>query len=149
MTTGTKEFTKGDFTPLQDGEYLIRMNRVEDVTTSKGGRAVKSSFQVVKRVGGDAEEKGVKNRLVWHYFNYENPNPKAQEIGNEQLDKYLQAVGVNGGLEGIGYDMGQLSDFLEIPFIANLKEVPEKSYVKDGETRTAKPSNKITAFKSR
>jgi len=144
------QFEKKDFTPLPSGEYLVRMNRFEDVTTSKGGKAAKTSFQVIKSVGGDPEEKGVKGRLVFHYFNYENANPKAQEIGNEQLDNYLKSVGVEGGLEGIGYDIPRVGDYLEAPFIAKLGEVAEKEYTaKDGSLKTAKATNKITSFKSR
>ena len=149
MSNEGKEFAKGDFQPLPEGEYLVRMNRFEDVTTSKGGKAAKTSFQVIKRVGGDAEEKGVKNRLVFHYFNYENSNPKAEEIGKEQLDKYLKSVGVDEGLDGIGYDIPQVAEYLETPLIVKLGEVPEKEYTKDGQTRIAKPTNKITSFKSR
>jgi hypothetical protein len=150
MFMSNAQFEKKDFTPLPAGEYLVRMNRFEDVITSKGGKAAKTSFQVIKSVGGDPEEKGVKNRLVFHYFNYENKNPKAQEIGQEQLNTFLESVGVEGGLEGIGYDMALIGDYLELPLIAKLGEVGEKEYTdRDGNLKTSKATNKITSFKSR
>lgn len=146
-----ENFGKKEFEPLPVGEYLARMNRFEDVTTSKGGKAAKTSFELVKTVGGDPEEKGVKGRLVFHYFNYQNANPKAQEIGNEQLNKFLEAVGVEGGLEGIGYDMAQISDYLEVPLIVKLgiDEGGKEYTAKDGTKKVSKASNRITSFKSR
>lgn len=139
--TNTEGFTKGEFTPLEDGDYLMRMNRVE-VRPCKGGSMVSAGFQVVS---GDA-----KGRLVFDNFLVEHTSAKAEEIGRERLGKYLEAIGVEGGLDGIAHEYTQLTDYLESPFIATLKTEGERTYTaKDGSTATAKASNKIKGFKKR
>ena len=139
----TKQFTKGDFQPLPDGDYLVRMNRLEEKQTSNGkGVMVNAGFQVVN---GDH-----KGRLVFHSFLVEHTSEKAAKIGTEQLDKYLKAVGVDGGLEELGHDRTQLEDYTELPFVATVKTEDSREYTaKDGSTKTAKARNKIVAFKSR
>lgn len=141
MSEAAKTFTKGDFEPLSDGDYLVRMNRVE-VKPCNNGRMVSAGFQVVN---GEA-----KGRLVFENFLIEHTSDKAVEIGTEKLGKYLEAIGVEGGLEGIAHDYEQLSDYLESPFIATLKTEGAREYTaKDGSTKTAKATNKIKAYKKR
>ena len=42
-------------------------------------------------------EKGkFEGRYVWDLFNFENPNPKAVEIGLENFAKFCNAAGLNG-----------------------------------------------------
>lgn len=137
-----KEFTKGEFKPITAGDYLLRMTRVEEVDTRNGGRMVKATFQVVN---GDA-----KNRLIFESFLTQHGNPTAEKIGKERLSKFLQAVGENGGLEGIGNDTTQLENYLELPFIGSVKIEAGSEYTdKDGNLRMSKDRNKITSFKSR
>ena len=139
--TAEKTFTNGEFEPLEPGDYLVRMNRVE-IAPCKGGRMVKAGFQVVN---GDA-----KGRLVFDSFLVEHTSEKAEQIGKERIGKYLEAIGVEGGLEGIGHDYNQLSDYLESPFIATLKTEEARTYTAaDGSEKTAKAQNKIKAFKKR
>ena len=147
----TKQFTKGEFLPLPDGDYLMRMQletkkgepAIKEVETSKkNGKMVKCSFQIMS---GDH-----KGRLIFDQFLVEHENPKAAEIGNDRLSNYLKAVGVEGGLEGIGHDRTQLEDYAEMPFIGTLKTEEAREYTAtDGTTKTAKAKNKVTAFKAR
>jgi hypothetical protein len=138
---GEKAFKEG-FEPLEEGDYLVRMNRVE-LTPCNNGRMVKASFQVVN---GDA-----KNRLIFDSFLVEHTNEKAEKIGKDRLSNYLKAIGVEGGLDDIGHDYTRLEEYLETPFIAAVKvEEGGRQYTaKDGTTRTAKASNKVKSFKKR
>ena len=137
----TEGFTKGEFQPLEEGDYLLRMNRFE-IKECKGGRMVSVGFQVVN---GDA-----KGRLVFDNFLVEHTSDKAQEIGQERLGNYLKSVGVDGGVDGIAHDYNKIEDYLELPFIGTLKIEDEREYTaKDGSTKTAKAQNKIKAFKKR
>ena len=142
MSEGAKkQFVDGVFEPLEDGDYLMRMNRVE-IRPCNGGKMVSAGFQVVN---GDA-----KGRLVFDNFLVEHTSEKAEQIGQERLGKYLEAIGIEGGLEGIGHDYSQLGDYLESPFIATLKTEGERTYTaKDGSEKTAKAQNKVKAFKKR
>ena len=109
MTTGTKK----KFDPIPSDSYLVRMNRIEEVTTKAGtGVMLKAGFEVI-----NGDQKG---RLVFHNFLVEHTNPKAAEIGLEQLDRYLGAVGIGGGFEELGYDRGALQNYTEIPFTAKV-----------------------------
>jgi hypothetical protein len=134
---------KPNYEPLEAGDYTLRMNRFEEKKTKNGaGVMISAGFEVVK-----GEHKG---RLVFHNFLVEHTNPKAQEIGNQQLDAYLKSVGVNDGLEGIGYDRSQLEDYTELPFTAGVG-IQEASEYKaaDGSTKTSKARNVIKKFMAR
>lgn len=95
-------------------------------------------FEVVKKVGTDDEGK---KRLIFENYILEHDNPKVEEITRSKLDKFLKAVGVDAGLEGIGNDYSKLEDYTELPFIANVK-------IQAG-TNGYSDSNKITAYKRR
>jgi hypothetical protein len=134
---------KPTFQPLPAGDYLVRMNRFEEKPTKNGaGTIISSGFEVVQ-----GEQKG---RLIFHNFLVEHTNPKAQEIGNKQLDEYLKAVGVADGLEGINYDRSLLEQWTEIPFIAvvNVKD-PESYKAADGSTKKSKARNELKKFMKR
>jgi len=131
-----------DFTPLEEGEYMVRMNRITPKTTKAGDSALSIGFQVMKKVGDtDANESKSKNRLIFDYLLLEHKNPKVVEITNERIDKYLKAVKCEGGLEEIDHDVKRLEEFLDLPFIAKVKVEAGKNGYKD--------SNKITTFKRR
>jgi hypothetical protein len=134
--------TKPSFQPLEAGDYLVRMNRYEEKTTKNGaGKIISAGFEVVS-----GEQKG---RLVFHNFLVEHTNPKAQEIGNNQLDDYLKAVGA-GGLEGINNDRTLLEQWTEIPFIAVVNvEEPSSYKAADGTMKQSKARNNIKKFMGR
>jgi len=133
---------KPEFTPLEAGDYKVRMNRFKEDPTKNGkGRMISAGFEVV-----DGDNKG---RLIFHNFLVEHTTPKAMEIGNQQLDEYLKAVGA-GGLEGINNDRSLLEQWTEIPFIATVKVKDASEYVAyDGTTKTSKAKNEIKKFMKR
>lgn len=133
--------TKPEFQPLEAGDYLVRMNRyTEDATKNGKGRMISAGFEVVS---GEA-----KGRLIFHNFLVQHSNPKAQEIGTQQLDNYLKAVG--SSLDDINSDTTLLEQWTEIPFIAkvDVKE-PEEYKAADGTTKTSKARNVIKKFMAR
>ena len=141
-TGGAMGFEKKEFQPLPEGDYLVRMSRITEVVSKAGNPMLKISYQVVKKVGDTAEnESRAKNRLIFENFITEHSNPKVAEITNDRLDKYLKAVGVEAGLDGIDNDFSKLDDYLELPFIAVVAIQAGNNGYKD--------SNKIKAFKRR
>jgi len=133
---------KPTFQPLEAGDYLVRLNRFEEKKTKNGaGVLISAGFEVVS-----GESKG---RLVFHNFLVEHTNPKAQEIGNNQLDDYLKAVGA-GGLDGINHDRTLLEQWTEIPFVAVLNvEEPSSYKAADGTMKQSKARNNIKKFMGR
>jgi hypothetical protein len=139
-TGGTME--KKDFEPLQDGEYLVRMNRITEKKTKAGDPMLSVGFQVISKVGDAENETKSKNRLIFENYILEHKNPKVGEIARDRLGKYLEAVRVEGGLDGIGHDLSKLENYLELPFIAVVG-------VQESKNPAYGPSNKIKAFKQR
>jgi len=133
---------KPEFQPIPAGDYLCRLNKFEEKSTKKGdGTLISAGFEVVA-----GENKG---RLVFHNFLVEHPSAKAQEIGNKQLDEYLQAVKA-GGLEGINYDRSLLEQWTEIPFTAVISIEEPKTYkAADGTMQKSKARNNIKKFMTR
>jgi len=142
MSTATNTNGKPEFKPLESGDYMLRMNRYEEKTTKAGnGKLISAGFEVVN---GDS-----KGRLVFHNFLVEHTSAKAQEIGNNQLNQYLEAVGA-GGLEGINYDRSLLEQWTEIPFIAAVGVEEGREYkAADGTTKIGKDRNVIKKFMAR
>lgn len=137
MTTEKKSFE-----PLNEGDYLVSMNRIEEKTTRNGGTMLSVSFKV--------EEGESKNRLIFDSFMVSGSSKKALEISKERISKYLKAIGINGGLEGIGNDYSKLSNFTGTPFIAHVKVKEGDTYRnREGLQVTGKPYNKISTFKAR
>lgn len=124
---------KKSFEPLPAGDYLVRMNRITEKTSKKGNQMLSVGYQVVD---GDN-----KDRLIFEHLLLDHANPKVGEITADRVNKYLQAIGVEGGLETIGHDFSQLSNYLEIPFVASVKVEPGKDGWAD--------SNKIAKFSRR
>lgn len=96
------------------------------------------SYEVVKKVGTDDEGK---KRLIFDNLILEHSNPKVEEITISKVDKYLKAVGVEGGFDEIGNDFTKLSDYTELPFIAAVG-------IQAG-TNGYADSNRIKAYKRR
>ena len=138
----SKSFVKGVFEPLNAGDYMVRMNRIEEKETRNNGLMLSAGFEVVNGP--------MKGRLVFHNFIVENQNPAAVKIGTEQLDKYLASVGAGSTWNELGKDITELQNYLELPFIATLGIEDEKEYTdRNGVARVAKAKNKITSFKAR
>ena len=135
--------TKTGFAPLENGDYLIRMNRIEEKTSAKGGKYLSAGFEVIN---GDN-----KGRLIFHNFMTEHTNPVVIDIGKQQLSKYLLAVGVENGLEGIGEDLTRVEEYTELPFVATLDIQKGNEYVDriTGKKKMGKDRNVIKSFRKR
>lgn len=142
--TNTNTNEKTEFKPLEPGDYMCRLDRYSEVPTKNGkGVLGKASFQVI------SEEKGIKNRLIFQNFLVEHTSAKAQEIGNKQLNEYLEAVGA-GGLEGIDYDRSIIpTKWNQLPFLATVGVEEPSEYVQDGVTKMSKARNVIKKFSAR
>jgi hypothetical protein len=74
------------YSPIPDGEYILKALDAEEKTTSKGdGSYIKVKFEVAK-----GEYAG---RLLWQNFNINNPSEKAQSIGRQQMVSWATACG--------------------------------------------------------
>lgn len=134
MSSSNTETEKVKYEPIPEGEYLLRMNRIEEKAIKSGvGTLLSAGFEVIN---GDH-----KGRLIFHNFIVEHSNPKAEEIGTDQLDKYLKAVGVSDGLDAINNDRTELENYTELPFKGRVK-------IQEGNNGYP-PVNKVVQFSSR
>lgn len=81
-----------EWAPIPKGNYDLRCNEVEIAETkkkregdAKKGRYIKAQFKV--NVGEH------ENRVIYHYFNFENDNETAERIGKQQIKEFLEASG--------------------------------------------------------
>ena len=74
-----------DFSPLPDGWYAVTISEA-DVKSTKAGTG--SYIKLRLDVSGPTHQ----GRVVYTNFNIRNPNPKAEEIGNQQLGELMRAV---------------------------------------------------------
>jgi hypothetical protein len=101
------------FDPLAEGDYLMALKSVEDRKSKKGDDMVTTVFEVI-----DGEDQG---RLIYDNFLVTcAANPEVPEYAQNRVSRFLQAVGVDNGFEGIGSDYGQLSEYIGKPFVANV-----------------------------
>lgn len=113
----------GSYEPIPEGEYWLKALEAEERTTSKGdGTYIKVKFEVVK-----GEHAG---RLLWQNFNINNPSPRAQQIGRQQLVAWAAACGRP--------EADDTDKLLEKPFRADVA-------IEKG-TGGYKDANKISAF---
>ena len=77
-----------DFSPLPAGEYqaIVTAAELKNTKNSTG-----QYIQVTYEIAGPTHI----GRLVWQNFNIRNANPKAAEIGRQQLGSLLKASGLN------------------------------------------------------
>ena len=76
------------YEPLPDGWYTAHISNAELCATKAGtGQYIKVRYDVT----GPTHQ----GRIVFGNFNVRNPNPKAEEIGREQLRDLCLAVGIN------------------------------------------------------
>jgi hypothetical protein len=81
------EDSSGDYSPLPEGWYTTQITGAELKDTKSGtGKYIKVEHTVVgEQFSG---------RKVWGMINIQNPNEKAEEIGRQQLNKMMTAVGL-------------------------------------------------------
>tara|TARA_R100001086_G_scaffold149276_2_gene79283 strand:- start:1315 stop:1797 length:483 start_codon:yes stop_codon:yes gene_type:complete len=76
-----------DFAPIPAGWYTAAIAGAELKTTKAGtGNYIAVRFDVT-----GPEHQG---RVVWCNLNTRNPNPKAEEIGHQQLGDIMRAIGL-------------------------------------------------------
>ena len=77
-----------DFAPIPAGWYTAAIVGAESKTTKAGtGNYIAVRFDVI-----GPEHQG---RVVWCNLNTRNPNPKAEEIGRQQLGDIMRAIGLS------------------------------------------------------
>ena len=85
--SGQSAASKSDFDPLPPGWYAVEVTSGE-VKTTKAGNGTRVAIRFDVR--GGAHD----GRVVFGSFNLTNPNPKAAEIGREQLGQLSVACGI-------------------------------------------------------
>jgi hypothetical protein len=131
----TNNFVKGEFKPLPDGDYLMRLTELTEKKTKNGDDMLTGKFQVVK---GPEGVEGAKNRIVFENFVLTHSNSKVVDITMTKLNKLAQATGIDATIEGGNVDL--INDALEMPFIATLGE---------GKPYNGKINNVIKAYKAK
>jgi len=77
----------GDYTPLPDGWYSAHIAKAELCTTKAGtGQYIKLRYDIT----GPTHQ----GRVVFGNLNIRNPNPKAEEIGRQQLGDVMRSIGL-------------------------------------------------------
>lgn len=76
-----------DFSPLPDGWYAVTCSEA-DVKATKAGTG--SYIKMRLDVTGPTHQ----GRVLFTNLNIRNPNPKAEEIGNQQLGELMRAIGL-------------------------------------------------------
>ena len=76
-----------DNSPIPEGDYKAVVKSAEVQTTKAGnGQYIKVRFDIT----GDTHA----GRVVFSNINIRNPNPKAEEIGRQQLGELARALGI-------------------------------------------------------
>jgi len=84
----TEDMPQGnDYTPLPDGWYQSNITKAE-VKQTKAGDG--SYIAVAYTITGPSHE----GRVVFGNLNIRNKNPKAEEIGRQQLGDVMRAIGL-------------------------------------------------------
>ena len=120
--------TTDSFDPLPPGEYVVEVVD-SDVKQTKAGDGAYIALQL-RVVEGEFE-----NRRVFTNINHQNPNPKAQVIGERQLAQLCTAVGLKHSLDDV-------VDLHNIPVKAVILVEPAKdNYGPRNSVRAYKPVN--------
>ena len=99
--------TTTNYKPLDAGEYLVELGSIKEKTTKKGDPMLTLTYQVKRAVGEEAGAPSkAKGRLIFDNLIIQHEKPKVVEIAQERANKFLKAVGVEEGLDGIGGDCG-------------------------------------------
>ena len=135
MSTAVNNNARKEYLPIPEGEYSVTLDRVSDVTASKSGKGeyVNVTFKVNE---GDHQ-----NRLIFDRFMLKHENPNVTKIGNDRLNKFIQAAGRAGGYADLDYDITQLNDLIGSNIIARVKIEPGTNGYKD--------KNKVSSFVKR
>lgn len=127
----------GDYTPVPPGEYGFTIIEADYKATSAGT----GHFIYIKCKIDDNDPSGEGGRTFEDRFNIDNPNDKAVEIGQRQLNALLFATGKQA--------ISDTDELVGLSAVAKLKVEPAKPYIKDGVQQPGSPSNSVGAYKAR
>ncbi len=113
---------KKEFQPIAPGVYTITPNEFAVKETKAGdGEYLSAEFSYV------SEDPELKDRRIWHNFMIRlgKGKEKGESIGHQNLDYFLKAVGVMGGLEEVEFDKENfdpsfLGDYMDKKFNAKI-----------------------------
>jgi hypothetical protein len=77
----------GDFEPIPEGWYAVTITQAE-VKATKAGTGSYIGLRL------DVTGPTYQGRVLWCNLNISNPNPKAEEIGRQQLNQIMLALGL-------------------------------------------------------
>lgn len=126
---------QGDYTPVPPGEYTFTIVETDYKATAAGT----GHFIYIKCKIDDGDPSGEGGRTFEDRFNIDNPNDKAVEIGQRQLNGLLSAAGKLA--------ISDTDQLLGVRAVAKLKVDPAKPYMKDGVQQPGSPSNSVAAYK--
>ena len=120
-----------NFDPLPAGWYSTSIQGAELKNTSAGtGQYIAITYAIT----GPTHQ----GRVVFGNLNIKNPNPKAEEIGRQQLGELMRAIGLSKVSDTDQLIGGQLQIKLAV--------TPERTDERTG--KTYDPSNEVKGFKA-
>lgn len=133
---------KKTFEPVPEGEYIVTLDDAKEEKFKNGsGRKMTLKFKIAK---GDH-----RNRVIFHDLPIEHTSQAYTASGRKGGDLLLKALGVEGGMDAVGEDMGVLMDYIGDQVVASVYIEKGNTYEKDGKTLQGKDKNKIRLFKTR
>lgn len=127
--SGTKTFNgpAKEFSPLPEGDYLVRLIKADEKKSAKGDTMLSARFQVVK---GD-----FKDRLIFENYMVTHENASVVDISKRKLADLAKATGDTNGYETVADLVANINDFSEIPVMARVGI--KKPYTNaEGKTKT-------------
>ena len=119
-TTGAGMGAKKEFLPLSPGNYVVKLDRVQDKVgkNTKPGNAGPAKYLDLVFKVSEGEHK---DRLIFNTrFFYDNVSPKAVQISDEQAGRLLNAMGIAGGIEALDGDLHAIEDYVGKELIAKV-----------------------------
>jgi len=124
-----------NYSPLPEGTYSVQVQKAELKKTKDGtGAYIEAECNVV---GED-----YKGRKVWARYNVVNKNPKAVEIGYQQLKQMIVASGTNKTM------INDPADIVGLEFNVYLT-IKETEYSDTNEIRKYGKANETLKYKAR
>lgn len=120
------EDTGGSFEPIPAGDYTVAISEAT-LNDTKAGTGQYISVRM--DVTGPTHQ----GRVLFANINIRNPNPKAEEIGRQQLGSIMRAIGLASLQDTDQLVGGQMA---------------VKVVIKPGNDQYPEPKNEVKAFKS-
>ena len=112
-TTATTTETKKEFEPLPEGDYVMAIKTINEVTSKKGDAMIKVAYEIKEGLHA--------GRLLFDNFLVTcQATPEAVEYATNRVSRLLKSVGVSEGFEGIGNDYSGLSIFVGKNFVGGV-----------------------------